>query len=176
MLKAITIALTASSLISFSGCSDSGSSSQSQTSSSENTDQPTSHAWVLSSMPSGDVSVTDAKTMAKEGDQIVIRGRIGGRRSPISTDSPVFTLVDLGLEYCGQSDDDKCGTPWDYCCETQGTIVSNSATVQVLGDSIDFASAGIEPLDEVVLIGTVGPRPDEQVLTIRATGIYQVGG
>ncbi|MCA9275844.1 MAG: hypothetical protein KDA29_07455 [Phycisphaerales bacterium] len=176
MLKTITIAMTTSTLLMLSGCSESSSSPQAQAPSNENTTETTPYAWVLTSAPAGDVSITEAKANAKEGDQIVIRGRIGGRHEPISADSPVFTIVDLGLEYCGQTTDDQCGTPWDYCCETPSTIASNSATVQVQGDEIDLTGAGLKPLDEVVLIGTVGPRPDEQVLTIRATGVYPVGG
>lgn len=176
MYRTTTIALAASTLVLLSGCSESSSSPQAQAPTSEGTAQPAAYAWVLTSAPEGDVSITEAKANAKEGDQIVIRGRIGGRHAPISADSPVFTIVDLGLEYCGQTTDDQCGTPWDYCCETPSTIATNSATVQVLGDAIDLSGAGLEPLDEVILIGTVGPRPDEQVLTIRATGVYPVGG
>lgn len=176
MLKTITIAMTTSTLLMLSGCSESSSEPQAQAPSTESTIETTPYAWVLTSAPAGDVSITEAKANAKEGDQIVIRGRIGGRHEPISADSPVFTIVDLGLEYCGQTTDDKCPAPWDYCCETPSTIASNSATVQVQGDEIDLTGAGLKPLDEVVLIGTVGPRPDEQVLTIMATGIYPVGG
>lgn len=173
MYKATTFALAVSTLIMLSGCSES---TTPQAESSSSADQSATQAWILTSAPAGDVSVTEAKASAKEGDQIVIRGRIGGRHEPISAGSPVFTIVDLGLEYCGQSNDDKCGTPWDYCCETPGTIATNTATVQVQGDAIDLTGAGFEPLDEVVLIGTVGPRPSEQVLTITASGIYPVGG
>lgn len=176
MLKTNTIAMTTSTLLMLSGCSESSSSPQAQAPSTESTTEITPYAWVLTSAPAGDVSITEAKANAKEGDQIVIRGRIGGRHAPISADSPVFTIVDLALEYCGQTNDDKCPAPWDYCCETPSTIATNSATVQVQGDAIDLTGAGLKPLDEVVLIGTVGPRPDEQVLIIQATGIYPVGG
>lgn len=176
MLRTTTIALTTSTILMLSGCSESASTPQSDASSTGSTNQTTAHAWVLTSAPGGEVSVTEAKSNAEEGDQVVIRGRIGGRKAPISADSPVFTIVDLELEYCGQTTDDKCGTPWDYCCETPSTIATNSATVQVQGDAIDLAGAGLEPLDEVILIGTVGPRPDEQVLTVMATGVYPVGG
>ncbi len=173
MLKSSTIALAASTLMILSGCSDSSSSSQTQATPTTESAGP---AWVLTSAPAGDVSVTDAKASASEGDQVVIRGRIGGRRSPINAESPIFTLVDLDLEYCGQFSDDSCGTPWDYCCETPTTITEHTATVQVQGEGVDLVAAGFEPLDEVVLIGVVGPRPDGQVFTIKATGIYEVGG
>jgi len=135
------------------------------------------HAWILTSAPEGAVSILEAKANAAEGDQIVIKGRIGGRHSPVSADSPVFTIVDLELVYCGQHSDEGCVTPWDYCCEKPETIASNSATVQIVGfDSIDPLAAGLEPLDEVVIIGTVGQRPDDVVLTIQATGVYPSDG
>lgn len=174
MLKAITIALTTSTLLTLSACSESTSEPQAQSTPTQTTTQTTPHAWVLTSAPDGDVSVTQAKSNAQEGDQIIVRGRIGGRQTPISADSPVFTIVDLDLEYCGQTTEDNCPVPWDYCCETPSTIASNTATVQVLGDDVDLIGAGLEPLDELILVGTVAPRPDEQVLTIRATGIYPV--
>lgn len=135
------------------------------------------NAWLLTSEPSGAVSISEAKQSAQEGDTVVIRGRIGGRRSPMSNESSVFTIMDMELAYCGQHEDDGCTTPWDYCCETPDTIGTNSATVQVVGDgAIDPVAAGLKPLDVVILIGTVGPRPNDQVLTIQATGVYRADG
>ncbi len=169
-----TVALSA--LLMLAGCSDSSGPTETTSSESHSPSKQSEVAWVLTDAPAGDVSVTEAKANAEEGDQIVLRGRIGGRHAPMSMDSPVFTVVDLSLPYCGQLSEDQCGTHWDYCCETPTTIASNSATIQVVGEAVDLAGAGLKPLDEVVLIGTVGPRPDEQVLTIRATGVYPVGG
>ncbi len=176
MYRFTLTALTATALLALNGCSDPAEPDQQTSAQSSGASETAMHSWLLTSAPAGDISITQAKSDAAEGDQVVIRGRIGGRSEPISDQSPVFTIVDLDLEYCGQSNDDACGTPWDYCCETPGTIATHSATVQVVGDSIGLSSAGLEPLDEVVLIGTVGPRPDDQVLTIRATGVYRVGG
>lgn len=177
MHRITTTALTAAALLSLAACSESSNAPQADAGASTPSDQPAAHAWVLADAPRGDVSVTQAKSTAAEGERIVVRGRIGGRHEPMSAESPVFTIVDLDLEYCGQhTDDDHCNTPWDYCCETPGTITTNSATVQVQGEGVDLVGAGLKPLDEVVLIGTVGPRPDERVLTILATGLYRVGG
>ncbi len=133
--------------------------------------------WLLAWSPQGATSVTDAKASAQEGDTVVIRGRIGGRRDPITGGSPVFTIVDLELPYCGQEVADGCGTPWDYCCETPDTISANSATVQVIdgaGSPIgdDLTSQGLSALDEVVVVGLVAARPSDAVLTVRATGVY----
>ena len=64
MLKTITIAMTTSTLLMLSGCSESSSSPQAQAPSNENTTETTPYAWVLTSAPAGDVSITEAKANA----------------------------------------------------------------------------------------------------------------
>lgn len=175
MKNSILVTVSTCTLLALSACNQ----STTEQTSSEATESVSNAAnsWLLTSAPEGAISITDAKASAKEGDTVVIKGRIGGRHSPISDESAVFTVVDLELSYCGQHSDDGCPTPWDYCCETPETLGSNSATVQVVGDGImNPAEAGLEPLDEVVFIGTVGPRPDDQVLIIRATGVFRSDG
>lgn len=127
-------------------------------------------AWILQSEPSGAVSVSEAKGSATEGQSIVVRGRIGGRKETITGGSPVFTIVDLSLPHCGEIPGDKCKTPWDYCCETPEDLTANSATIRLASD--DPRVGGLKELDEVVIEGTVGPRPNESVLTVSATGVY----
>ncbi|MFG0276091.1 MAG: hypothetical protein ACF8QF_13650 [Phycisphaerales bacterium] len=134
-----------------------------------------SPSWTLASAPEGAVGVVEVRAAAQEGDSVVIRGRIGGRAEPISDGSPVFTIMDLSLAYCGQASDDGCTTPWDYCCETPEAIAAHAATVQVIGIE-GGALTGLAALDEVVVVGTVGPRPTPAVLTIIATGVHRVGG
>lgn len=174
-MKYITTPALAAALVLLVGCG--GSESDNADGATTNgSSSSTSTAWILASAPDGAVSVSEAKANAAEGDEIVIHGRIGGRHNPMDANSPVFTIVDLGLEYCGQHNDDGCPTPWDYCCETPETITTNSATVQIVSDGTIDLTSELEPLDEVILRGTVGPRPDERVLTIRATGVYSVEG
>lgn len=137
-------------------------------------------AWILEAEPEGAVGVGQVKANAAEGDQIVVRGRIGGRVEPMTEGSPTFVVTDLSLPYCGEKEADGCATPWDYCCEPRESLQANTATVQVVGENGqpvtgDLRAAGLEELDEVVLVGTVGPRPDPAVLIIRATGVYDAG-
>ena len=42
--------------------------------------------------------------------------------------------------------------------------------------TIDLTSHAIEPLDEVVIVGTVGPRPTEEVFVIHASKLHRVSG
>lgn len=140
-----------------------------------------SPAWVLVSMPEGVVDIAAAKKIVKEGDIVAVRGRIGGRVDPISKDTAVFIVMDPALHSCDQNEGDTCATPWDYCCETPESMAANNATVQVVDASgapiaVDVQTVGFKPLDTVVIVGTVGPRPTPQVLTIKATGVHRVGG
>lgn len=141
----------------------------------------TSPAWLLASAPADPVDVGAAKATASEGDQIAIRGRIGGRSDPMSAESAVFVVMDPAIPSCADNPGDSCATPWDYCCEPQEVITANNATVQLIGEdgaplAIDLRKHGIEPLDEVIAVGTVAARPSEQTLIIKATGLYRAGG
>lgn len=137
-----------------------------------------SASWMLASAPADAVHVASAKTSAQPGDTIALRGKIGGRLEPMSSGSPVFTIVDLAVKDCNQKMDDGCPTPWDYCCTPPEVLTVNSATVQLVdaqGNSspTDPIAGGLKPLDDVIVVGTVGPRPSEQVLTVKATGVYR---
>ncbi len=155
-----------------SGC---GEQSQTASNSSENptSTSATPVAWILETQPENAISISEAKASAEEGQEIAIRGRIGGRKVPITEGSPVFTVVDMSLPHCGEIPGDKCGTPWDYCCETAEDITANAATIRLA--SADPRVGGLGELDEVIIKGTVGPRPNAEVLTINATGVYVVG-
>ena len=140
----------------------------------------TATSWLLADMPAGAVPVVEAKRTAREGDQVVVRGRIGGRSDPLSHDVAVFVMMDPVLPSC-RDRGGPCKKPWDYCCETPETITANSATVQLYGDTkapmaIDLGGHGFEPLDEVVVVGTVAPRPNEAILVIHARKIHRVSG
>ena len=90
----------------------------------------------------------------------------------------VFVMIDPAIPHCEIG---KCKTPWDYCCETPEYITTNSATVQLVGDtgkpiSVDLGKHLIKPLDKVVVVGTVGPRPTEEVFVIHATKLHRISG
>ncbi len=138
-------------------------------------------AFLLAEMPEGAVPVADAKKTAREGEQIVVRGRIGGRSDPMSAGQGLFVMMDPSVPSCADDPEDECKTPWDYCCETPETIMANAATVQVTGPDgkplkTNLSAAGLSELDEVIVVGTVGARPSPEVLVVHATGIHRVGG
>ena len=134
--------------------------------------------WIVVEAPTGDVSVSHAKAQAAEGETIVIRGRIGGRRDPISTDAATFILVDVAIPSCDQIPGDNCPTPWDYCCEPSESMMAGTAAVQIVDETghvrhVDLKKFGIKPLDTVIVTGTVAARPNPQTLVIKGHTLHR---
>lgn len=179
-LRTFTAIALTSSLVLVAGCDSSSTdttSSNGETSSSTQ-DQVTQTSWLLDEAPSEYREVAEAKQSVGEGDQVVLRGRIGGRVEPLSADSPAFIIMDAAIPSCADNEGDNCRMPWDYCCETPETIAANSATIIVLDENgnptdEDLVAAGLEPLDEVIVVGTVQARPNGNVLTVHATGVHK---
>ncbi len=72
------------------------------------------------------VDVGEARKIAQQGQQVVIKGRIGGVPNPFADKYAIFVLSDLRLLMC----EEKCPTPWDYCCTPREKILANVATVK----------------------------------------------
>lgn len=142
--------------------------------------EPQAPAWLLEQRPADAQSVGVLKSAAREGDTVVLRGRIGGSRSPMTASSAVFTIVDSSLPTCADNPDDNCRTPWDYCCEPRDLLTANSATIQLVNAegnplAVD-ATTHLNPGDEIVVAGKIAPRPNNSVLVVQATAVYVVGG
>ena len=138
-------------------------------------------SWLLGEAPAEYREVAEAKQNAEAGEEIVLRGRIGGRLDPISGESPAFIIMDASVPSCADKDHDSCPTPWDYCCETPDSKAANSATIVVLDANgnptdEDITAAGLAPLDEIIVVGTVKARPNQSVFEIHATGIHKRAG
>jgi hypothetical protein len=133
---------------------------------------------LVDAAPAGAVAVATAKRSAQPGEEITVRGRVGGRKEPVIDGRASFLLADPDkISACDTRDDDECDTPWDFCCEPKEKITANTLTIQAAdaaGRALksDIAAAGIEPGAFVVVRGTVGPRPDPNALVISATSIF----
>ncbi len=129
--------------------------------------------------PAGAKGVLAVKKEAKEGETVVLRGKVGGSVAPFLAGRAVLSIVDTdGMVSCEAMPDDACPTPWDYCCEEPNRLAEGSATVQVVGaDGRPLkapleGAGGLKPLRIVVVEGVVGPRPDPKVLVVNATRIH----
>lgn len=75
-------------------------------------------SMVLKKEPKGAVDVLALRKDAKDKQDVIVVGRIGGRVNPWIKGTAVFPIVDRSLRACNEIPGDACKTPWDYCCET----------------------------------------------------------
>lgn len=130
----------------------------------------------LDSAPEGAKSIADLKASAEEGDEVVVRVVVGGREKPVVDGRASTIVVDAGLNNLCLAEDDHCPTPWDYCCAPEDELNASMATLQVVDNKGKVLATAfgekVTPLSTLVVRGIVGPRPNDQLLTINATGIY----
>jgi hypothetical protein len=132
-------------------------------------------AYRLDQEPDGARDVIAVRQETRDGEEVVLVGRIGGSVDPWIADRAAFTVVDNSLQACSDIPGDKCKTPWDYCCES--TLPTATALVKVVDQdgkmvSIDARKLlGVKELDRVVVHGTA-TRDDEGNLTVLADGVY----
>jgi hypothetical protein len=136
-------------------------------------------SFLLKEAPANAKSISAVKKEAKEGDEVIIRGRVGGRKDDTFTHGRAMMYVmDMGVNSCDMNVGDDCPTPWDYCCEEPGTIAQNIATIQfvdadgkILKSDVK-GSNGLDTLSVVTIKGKVGKRDDPKVLVVTASGIF----
>jgi hypothetical protein len=134
-------------------------------------------SFILSAAPADAKDVSALKKDSKVGDEVVIRGQVGGSKAPIVEQRAIMTIVDMKLPACNVKPDDDCKTPWDFCCETPESLKANTASIQFSGTDgkplrVDLRSvSGLNNLAVVVVKGKVVSREKDN-LFINASGIY----
>ncbi|MBX3392751.1 MAG: hypothetical protein KF787_08895 [Phycisphaeraceae bacterium] len=124
-----------------------------------------------------DVSEVRKTGTLKVGDEVVLRGRVGGSREPFVAGRAVFTLMGRALKACNENPDDNCSKPWDYCCETKGDILANSVTVQVVDTKGQILRTdmkgrrGLKELSEIVVVGKVASA-DAKAVVVNAIAVH----
>lgn len=131
-------------------------------------------AYIASSEPQGAVAVGDARHSAKDEQEIVLVGRIGGSAAPFVDGVAAFTIVDSKVPHC--TAEEGCPTPWDYCCE-QDQVKDNIAVVKVVdaqGKPVSQdarALLGVKELSTVVVRGKA-KRDADGNLALLADQVY----
>src|SRR4051794_39087610 len=67
-------------------------------------------ALVLAAEPAGAKGVIEVRKSAKDGDEVVVVGRVGGSVRPFTEGRSSFLIMDPSLPPT-----ETCSTPWDYC-------------------------------------------------------------
>src|SRR5262245_59172951 len=96
------------------------------------TKAPSRDQYVLKEEPKGAASVATTREKAKDKDEVVVVGRVGGRKSPWVKGAAAFSIVDTSLKACNERPGDTCPTPWDFCCEAD--LAKESLFVTVVDD------------------------------------------
>jgi hypothetical protein len=132
--------------------------------------------YLLASEPAGAKSIIEFKKEAKDGEEIVIVGRIGGSEKPF-TGRAAFTIIDRKYKPCNEIEGDNCPTPWDYCCTPPDELAKATVLVKLVdsaGKTLpDDAKAmlDIKELQTVVVKGQVR-RDEGNSISVIASGIY----
>ena len=133
-------------------------------------------AYLLDTEPDGAGNVIKVREEAGTDDDLLVVGRIGGSSDPWIDGRAAFTIVDLSVKSCNDTLDDKCPTPWDYCCETS-KLPNSTALVKFVdkADQVVKADArtifDLQELSTVVIKGTA-KRDEAGNLTVLASGLF----
>jgi hypothetical protein len=127
----------------------------------------------LREAPGNAVSVSEARELAKKGEEITFKGYIGGRVEPFTDGRALFVVAD---EKKAPACEDGCKTYWDACCTSGDIIAANSATVQIVDENGKLlqkdirGTNGLEPGAVVAVRGKVR-EVNENILIVDAIGI-----
>ncbi len=132
--------------------------------------------YLLATEPAAAQSILQVREESKQGDEVVLVGRIGGDVNPWVEGRAAFSLVDLSAKACSDIAGDNCPTPWDYCCETD-KLVKGKTLIKLVGDDGKPVATdarellGVKELDTLVVQGKA-QRDDSGNLTILASKIF----
>jgi len=131
--------------------------------------------YLLASEPAGARGVLETRQQAKDGDEIVLVGRIAGSKAPFVEGRASFTVADLKIEPC--PDAEGCPTPWDCCCTPSEQLLPALAQVKLVGADGKTLPVGakellgIKELTVVVVKGKAN-RDEKGNLTVVASGLF----
>ena len=126
----------------------------------------------------GAQGVTAVKSSAKDGDTVVVAGKVAGSEEPLAKNRAMMTILDPSIPTCDAMPGDACKTPWDACCEPHEKVAANSATVQLVGadgkprgGSLE-GIANLKPLSRVTVSGIARRPAGGDSLVIEAKSIH----
>jgi len=129
----------------------------------------------LTSEPSGAISILELRNGAKNNDDVVVVGRIGGSRQPWIEGLSAFTMMDTSFPPCNELVEDQCPTPWDYCCETD--LPDKQTLIKVVDDQgqpLEVGAQELLGLKELQTIVVQGKVQLDQAgnMSVLASGVY----
>jgi hypothetical protein len=133
---------------------------------------PEGQALMLPSEPAGAKGVAAVRKEAKDGDDVVVVGRVGGSSTPFTEGRASFLIVDPSLKPTAE-----CECPWDYCEVPKKELAAGRLLVKfedAAGKALPTGGRelfGIQELSTVVVQGKVR-RDDKDNVVVLATRLY----
>jgi hypothetical protein len=113
--------------------------------------------FLLEKAPKEAADVVAVRKDAKDKDEVVVVGRIGGRVNPWIKGAAAFSIVDRSRKACSETEGDTCPTPWDFCCEADLPKFTLLVMVQDATGGVVKKDArqllGVKELDTVYIQG-----------------------
>jgi hypothetical protein len=131
--------------------------------------------FLLKEEPKDAKAVIDVRKDAKNGEDVVVVGRIGGRKNPWVKGAAAFSIVDEAIKSCDQIHGDNCPTPWDYCCEED--LPQKTVFVSFVDESGKIVKEDarkllkLKELQTVVVVGKA-KRDKADNVSIQATNVF----
>jgi hypothetical protein len=122
--------------------------------------------YLLAAEPAGARGVREVRTDGKDGDEVVLVGRVVGSSQSLAKGRCDFTVVDLGVEVCP-----------DGCCVEKADLTTGSAHVQLVGADGKTVPAppagllGVTPRSVVVVKGKAS-RDSQGNLNVVASALH----
>lgn len=133
------------------------------------------HPYNLQEEPKGASDVIALRKDAKDKQEVIVVGRIGGRPNPWIKGMAAFSIVDRSLKPCNEIEGDTCKTPWDYCCESDlgkatllVTLVDENGKI-VKQDARKLL--GVKELDTLTIVGKA-KRDQSGNVTVLASKVF----
>lgn len=123
--------------------------------------------FVLSAEPAGGKGVIAVRKDAKDGDAVVVVGRVGGSTKPFTENRASFLIVDPSLKPT-----DGCETPWDFCEYPKSKVAAARLLVKFVGPDGKALGTGarelfgLAELSEVVVEGKVSRDDKDNVVVV----------
>src|SRR5262245_21474256 len=120
--------------------------------------------YLLTAEPPGARGVIDVRKYAKDGDEVVVAGRVGGSSKPFTASRASFLIVDPSLKPTAE-----CDTPWDFCEYPKAEVAAARLNVKFVdADGKTFRGGarelfGIKELSGVVVKGKVSRDDKDNV-------------
>jgi hypothetical protein len=135
---------------------------------------PEGQKYLLAAEPAGAKNVTEIRAAAKDDDEVVVVGRIGGSTEPWVKGMAAFTIGDVAVKACSELEGDTCPTPWDFCCERDlGSKIIAVKFEDENGEVIDTDARelfAVKELTTVVVRGKI--KNDKDGVKLIANGMY----